>query len=346
MLERLLEIIKQIIWPTARMVAYTVCTMILLFLTSLIFFDGGSIVMYAASVLSFYLLALTIANGPRLFNMVRFAIMASTVPDDLRRKVESTKIGKTLLEREDARDILISLPGIIGGLIYAVFNLTVGIMQGSVWLACVGLYATALNTGKVYIVHGMQKIIKEDSEHLEAWERRRCRLAGIWLGALDLVMAAMVYMMVIADQNFDLSGFVLYVYAFYAVYSIAFSVANIYIFRFSKSPVRFALKAMNLARALMSLLVFQTAVVGNAGFIIDFVKQFMNAFTGLCVILTTLVMAGVLLWKGRPQRNPQPNEKPGLSWYHKPTPAAKIPHKRKDKFKKKKPTPRKDANKQ
>ncbi|MDD6637009.1 MAG: hypothetical protein PUE62_07390 [Coriobacteriaceae bacterium] len=346
MLDRILEIIKQIIWPSARTVAYAICSMILLFLTSLIFFDGGSVPMYAASILSFYLLALAIANGPRLLNLIRFAIATSTLPDDIRKKAESTKIGKALLEREDAREILISLPGIIGGLAYAIFNLTMGIMQRSVWLACVGVYAMALNSGKIYIVHGMQKIIREDSEHLEAWECRRCRLAGIWLGSLDLVMALMVSMMVNSDQNFDLSGFALYVYAFYAVYSIAFSVANIYIFRFSKSPVRFALKAMNLARALMSLLVLQTTLVGNAGFIIDFVKQFMNAFTGLCVILTTFVMAGVLLWKGRPSRDSLNDEKPGLSWYHKPTPAAKIPHKRKDKFKKKKPTPRKTkANK-
>lgn len=341
MLERILEIIKQIIWPSARTVAYAFCSMILLFLMSLILFDGGSVLMYAASILSFYLLVLAIANGPRLLNLLRFAIVTSTFPDDVRRKVESTKIGKTLLEREDARDILVSLPGIIGGLAYAIFNLAMGIMQSSVWLACVGIYAMALNTEKIYIVHGMQKIIREDSEHLEMWECRRCRLAGIWLGLLDLVMAIMVSMMVNSDQNFDLSGFALYVYALYAVYSIAFSVANIYIFRFSKSPVRFALKALNLARALMSLLVLQTTLVGNAGFIIEFVKQFMNAFTGLCVILITFVMAGVLLWKGRTPHEPRHNEKPGLSWYHKPTPAAKIPHKRKDKFKKKKPTPRK-----
>lgn len=105
MLDRILEIIKQIIWPSARTVAYAICSMILLFLTSLIFFDGGSVPMYAASILSFYLLALAIANGPRLLNLIRFAIATSTLPDDIRKKAESTKIGKALLEREDAREI-------------------------------------------------------------------------------------------------------------------------------------------------------------------------------------------------------------------------------------------------
>lgn len=319
--------------------------MIILAIASILFFDGGSILMYAASALSFYLVILGITNGPRLINIARFAILTSVSLEKLQARIESTKVGKALLEREDAREILLALPGIAGGIAYAIFNLTVGIMESSLWLASVGVYTLCLASGKVYIVHGMQHCIREDMEHLNQWERRRCRLAGIWLSVLALIMSGMIAQMIETNRSFDLSGFVLYVYALYTVYAVTFSIANIYIFRFSKSPVRFALKAMHFARALMSLLVLQTALVGNSTFIIEFVKQFMNATTGIAIVIATFITAIVLLWKGRPQRELKPWEVPGQSWYRKPTTSVrsgnKIPHKRRDRFDKKKSRPKK-----
>lgn len=346
---RFLYIIKRIIWPNANIVAYVFASMVVLAIASIIFFDGGSILMYGASILSFYLLILGIANGPRVVNLARFAILTSSSLKMLREEIESTEIGRALLERDDAREILTALPGIIGGLAYAIFNLTVGIMQSSLWLASVGIYTLCLATGKIYIVHGMQRCIREDAEHLNEWERRRCRLAGIWLAVLTLIMTGIITQMIQTNKSFDLSGLVLYVYAFYTVYAVTFSIANIYLFRFSESPVRFALKAMHFARALMSLLVLQTALVGNSTFIIEFVKQFMNAFTGIAIIVATFITAIVLLWKGKPPRELKPWEIPGQSWYRKPTTSVrsgnKIPHKRRDRLDKKKSRPKKRSRK-
>lgn len=175
-------------------------------------------------------------------------------------------------------------------LLYTGLKFFCGIYYRSVWFGTLAVYYFLLAVMRFLLLHHANR--SAFGTDLIS-ELKRYRLCGIILLLMNTALTGVVILMVVQQEGFRYTGYLIYVMAMYAFYNIIAAVRNVVKYRKFNSPVMSAAKAISLAAALVSMLSLETAMLAqfDDGKNPEAFRQVMTGTTGGCVCLLVLGMA-------------------------------------------------------
>lgn len=136
-------------------------------------------------------------------------------------------------------------------LLFAVMKLYYGIRYRSVWFGTLAVYYSLLAVMRFLLLrHVNQSGI---GKNLTA-EWKHYRWCGMILLMMNTALLGVVILILVEKQGFSYAGYLIYVVAMYAFYSIISATRDVIRYRKYSSPVLSASKAIKLAAALISML--------------------------------------------------------------------------------------------
>ena len=144
--------------------------------------------------------------------------------------------------------------------IYAILKFAFSVYYRSIWFGTLAVYYFLLAITRFALIHYASR--NSFGEHLKA-EWKRYRLCGGILLVMNLALTGVVIMAVQDHAGFYYPGYLIYVVAMYAFYSMTTAVINLVKYRRYHSPVMSAAKVLHLAAALVSMLALETAMLAQ-----------------------------------------------------------------------------------
>ena len=145
---------------------------------------------------------------------------------------------------------------------YAVSKLGFGIYYRSAWFVILAAYYLLLAIMRFSLLRYFARNAYGADPKAE-W--KRYRLCGWLLLVMNIALTGMVILVVLKNEGFHYAGYLIYVMAVYAFYSVTMAVRNVVKYRKYHSPVMWAAKALQLAAALVSMLALETAMLAQFG---------------------------------------------------------------------------------
>ena len=171
-------------------------------------------------------------------------------------------------------------------LLYAAMKLFYGVYYRSVWFGTLAVYYIMLALMRFLLLHHVNRTgFGADLVR----ELKRYRLCGMILMLMNIALSGVVILVVRKNEGFEYAGYLIYVMAMYAFYSVITAVINLVKYRQFRSLVMSASKAIKLAAALVSMLSLETAMIAQFGKEdnAELFRQLMTGTTGggVCVIV-------------------------------------------------------------
>lgn len=250
-------------------------------------------VSYISYVLSAYALTVLCTNFPRAKRRCGELIHGDEVKIivSFRKFMRRYKYTSMYLDNIEFRARISLYCGLAVNMFYAVFKCATGVIFRSAWLWAIGIYYVMLSAIRFTLLRNVRITDrKEHSEKRKIHEYKSARLCGIMMLALNTAMAGMTFQMIWQNRSYEYKGYIIYISALYAFYSLIMAVINVVKFAKIKNPILSAAKALALAGALMSIFALQTAMFSSFGGDEEF-QRTMNTVTGGTVCLTVMGMA-------------------------------------------------------
>jgi hypothetical protein len=177
--------------------------------------------------------------------------------------------------------------------LYAVMKFAFSVYYRSVWFGTLAVYYLLLALTRFALIHYANRNAF-GTNMVSEW--KRYRLCGMILLLMNLALTGVVIMVTEDNEGFYYPGYLIYVMAMYAFYSIAAAIVNMVKYRKYRSPVMSASKALHLAAAMVSMLALETAMLAqfNGSDREDF-RAVMTACTGGAVCAVVLVLAVIMI---------------------------------------------------
>ena len=171
-------------------------------------------------------------------------------------------------------------------LLYAAMKLFYGVYYRSVWFGTLAVYYIMLALMRFLLLHQVNRTgFGADLVR----ELKRYRLCGMILMLMNIALSGVVILVVHKNEGFEYAGYLIYVMAMYAFYSVITAVINLVKYRQFRSLVMSASKAIKLAATLVSMLSLETAMIAQFGKEdnAELFRQLMTGTTGggVCVIV-------------------------------------------------------------
>lgn len=168
---------------------------------------------------------------------------------------------RKILEHYGFRTVVFAVVSFIISLANAAINLTLGIVWVSVWFIALGAYYLFLSVmrGGVLIYHRRKNNYLTDYEE----KSKSCityLICGVWLILLPLALSVVIAEIVGSGMAFVHAGLLIYCAAAYTFYKVIMSVYNFAKARKGDDMTVRAIRNVNLADALVSILALQTAM--------------------------------------------------------------------------------------
>ena len=183
---------------------------------------------------------------------------------------------------------------------YAVFYAVLGIALFSAWYAMLACYYGMIAVMRAFVVfyHGGRRRHKTADRIKEEISRAKIYgNCGIIIILLTLPLSFTILFMVADKIAFTRIGLMIYASATYTFYKIVMTVRHIVKARKSKDMTVRAIRSINLADTLVSVLALQTAMFHSFSQGTD-VSVF-NALTGAGVCLAQVIIGAILVYNGK-----------------------------------------------
>lgn len=229
-----------------------------------------------------------IALGCSVYTMVLFIprMKQKTV-----KRLQKRKFTSRLLEQYGFRTVVFTAGSLAVSIAYTVFNGAIGIVELSIWYGSLAGYYLLLTLmrGGILSYHRSKSKGKMTSEYdVKKRALKIYRICGGVLFVLPICLSFAILQMVIGKNSFEHGGMMIYVSASYAFYKITTSIVHIFKARKNDDMTVRAIRCINFADALVSILALQTAMFKefssgeNVGFV--------NALTGGVVCAFTAAL--------------------------------------------------------
>lgn len=280
-MERCKRILHKILFPGLAVVLISVPAAAALLVYAFLYEEDASPAAYAAYIVSAYSLTIVCAW---------IAKNAGSARRDVTAAVHRNRLAHRYLT-DVAFKMHVSLYLSLGvNLLYAAMKLVLGLWYGSVWFGTLAVYYILLAVMRFLLLHHVN--LAGIGTDLVS-ELRRYRLCGVILLGMNIALSGVVVLVVQKNEGFHYAGYLIYVMAMYAFYSVITAVADVVKYRRYNSPVMSAAKAVKLAAALVSMLSLETAMLeqfsGEEN--PETFRQIMTGATGGCVCAVVLAMA-------------------------------------------------------
>lgn len=205
---------------------------------------------------------------------------------------------RSLVRNFGFRTMLFAVGSYAASIAFGIFNGVIGILSRSIWYGALAAYyiLLAFLRGGVLSRHGKSRAAKKagvESVDIEYTNAKNYRGCGVLLLLLNLALSGAIAQMIFDDGHFSYAGWTVYAMAAYAFFKITMSVINIFRAKKQKDMTVRAVRNINFADALVSILALQTALLTTfSGEGVD--VSLFNTLTGCAVSLLTLGL-GVLM---------------------------------------------------
>lgn len=253
--------------------------------------ETGTALSYASYGLSAYSLLVVIAHIPGIIR----AFKTDFEDHSLIHRVLQSSQGQKIRYDRLYRAQLLLYEGLLASLVYAAINAGFGIAYHSVWSGTLAAYYLLLAFMRLMLVRHV-RLLPVGQDMRAEW--RLYRLCGTALLAMNLVLAAVVYLIQRSGACFDYPGILIYVMAAYTFYAFVIAIVNIVRFRRYNSPAMSAAKAVSLISALVSVLSLETAMLAQFSAEQDeLFRRMMTGLTGIAVCAGVLAIAMIMITK-------------------------------------------------
>ena len=202
---------------------------------------------------------------------------------------------KKLLENYGFRTIVFAICTFIFSIVFAGVNAYLGIKYKSIWFGALATYyiLLAFMRGGILVFH--QKKDKKEDENKQIKLYKNC---GIVLLILNIALSSSIAQMIFDGAHFVYVGLTIFAYAAYAFFKITMSIINFVKANRGQSLTIQAIRNINLADAVVSILALQTALLNtfSEG---DIDVSLMNTFTGIIVSAFTIGLGIYMIVKSR-----------------------------------------------
>ena len=174
-------------------------------------------------------------------------------------------------------------------IIYALFQLALGVYHGSFWFSSLAAYYVSLALMRWYLVRYTAKT--RGGENIE-FELRKYRACGIVFLVMNLALSLMVFFMVYWNRTFIHHEITTIAMAAYTFTSLTLAIVNVIRYRKYNSPVYSATKAISLAAASVSMLTLEATMLTTFGSDLDITtRRIFLAVSGALISMFVVVMA-------------------------------------------------------
>lgn len=238
-----------------------------------------------AYILSAYALVISATGISRIVILARDGV--SEHP--FMKMLISVPIVEKLIHENRFRTEIALYPGFCINVLYVIFKTATGIYYRSAWFLSLGVYYLALAIMRFLLIHYIrwkkQAADKND-------ELRRYRMCGCMLFLINVALVGITILAVKKKAGFSYPGYLIYVMAMYAFYSVITAGMNLVKYRKYGSPILSAAKVINMSTALVSLFSLETAMLAQFGSEnTEHFRVIMTALTGAGVSLIVVGMA-------------------------------------------------------
>lgn len=240
---------------------------------------------YISYMLSAYALVISVTGITKIIHFVRGGFREN----ERVKTVLAIPTVEKFVRESTYRTELALYPGSCINVIYVIFKTALGIYYRSAWFLSLGVYYLALAIMRFLLIHYL-RFRKKTADKKD--ELRRYRTCGYMLFLINVAFVGITILAVQKKAGFYYPGYLIYVMAMYAFYSVAMAVINLIKYRKYGSPVMSAAKVINMSTALVSIFSLETAMLAEFGKEND--EQFrliMTSLTGAGVSLIVIGMA-------------------------------------------------------
>lgn len=171
-------------------------------------------------------------------------------------------------------------------ILYAIIKFICGLVYHSFWFGTLAIYYILLAVMRLLLLRHMNANPLEQNIILELKQYRIC---GIILGVMNIALTGVVVLMVKKNEGFEYAGYLIYVMAMYAFYSVISAVINVVKYRNLKNPIISASKVITFVSALVSILSLETAMLAQFNTEKGPVfRQLMTGITGTAICFIVL----------------------------------------------------------
>lgn len=286
MKEKIVIIIKKIFFlsPVATlMIAIPFFAFLIVVLTGKINIPA---LQYIAYILSAYALGISITGISKIVIFARNGV--SEHP--FMKWLLSVPVVEKLIHENRFRTEIALYPGFCINVLYVIFKTATGIYYRSAWFfISLGVYYLALAIMRFLLIHYIRwKKQTADKNN----ELRRYRMCGCMLFLINVALVGITILAVKKNAGFSYPGYLIYVMAMYAFYSVITAVMNLVKYRKYGSPILSAAKVINMSTALVSIFSLETAMLAQFGSeSTEHFRVIMTALTGTGVSLIVVGMA-------------------------------------------------------
>lgn len=242
-----------------------------------------------AYVLSAYALIITITGIIRIVRM----ICNMELPPLLKKIVSIPVIGRLIVEHTFRTQVAL-YPGFLINVVYVIWKLSFGIYYKSAWFISLALYYLVLAWMRLSLI----RPFSEKGETRKKAELKRYRFCGASLFVINIALTGIVVLAVKKANGFTYPGYMIYVMAMYAFYSVITAVINLVKYRKYGSPVLSAAKVISLTTAMVSMFSLESAMLAqfaDAGQ--TALKKIMTECTGGVICVIVIGMAVYMMFR-------------------------------------------------
>lgn len=277
------------VWFVFVWLAITLCAIAAALLCMFLLDSVINYVVYALSALSLgYFVYAIIITAPK----IKRGIVSKLNQRDFTNK---------LINQYGFRTVVFAIVSFTLSAAYVAFNGVFGIINRSVWYGSLTAYylLLAVMRGVVLNCYHNQNKPNKDGKDGKVKAVKIYRLCGVGLIVLPTALSAAIAHMVLGRNSFEHYGYTIYVAALYAFYKIIMAIYNAVKAKKSEEATVSALRNINLADALVSILALQTAMFKQFGGESSF-QGYMNAATGTIVCVLTLAIGIIMIvWSNK-----------------------------------------------
>lgn len=242
-----------------------------------------------AYVLSAYALIITITGIIRIVRM----ICNMELPPLLKKIVSIPVIGRLIVEHTFRIQIAL-YSGFLINVVYVIWKLSFGIYYNSAWFISLALYYFVLAWMRLSLI----RPFSEKGETRKKAELKRYRFCGASLLVINIALTGIVVLAVKKENGFTYPGYMIYVMAMYAFYSVITAVINLVKYRKYGSPVLSAAKVISLTTAMVSMFSLESAMLAQfADASQTAFKKIMTECTGGVICVIVIGMAVYMIFR-------------------------------------------------
>ncbi|MDE6371991.1 MAG: hypothetical protein K2L61_00435 [Clostridia bacterium] len=229
------------------------------------------------------------------------------------------EVTRQLVNNFGVRTVVFAIGSFAFSIAYGAYNFTLSILEMSVWYGVLAAYYILLASmrGGVITYHGKRRKAYKRGKIVEN-ERikgiKRYRNCGIILIVMTFALMVAVLLMVLIHRTFKHTGMMIYAAAAYTFYKVTMSIINIVKAKKQTDITVQAIRNINLADALVSILALQTSMFNSFGGSEDVAHvDTLNGMTGAAVCVLVFALGIYMIVKSQKQLKIEASEGDELS---------------------------------